>query len=538
MRKIQLIIICLLIIVGKANAQVTIGTGMLVDRGIPVEPAGSYSYSQVIYLASEIAANGNITTLTYYATPLTTLTNSKDWTIYMGHTTKTDFTNTIDWTLVYNLTQVFSGIVTISGGVVTISLDTPFNYNGIDNLMIAVDENSANPDVWNHDFYTTSVIGNRAIRSFSPVGNPDPNAPPTATNISPYIANVTLGGITQAGPVPTLLNVSSLTTTSADLGWTESGTATTWNIEWDTAGFTLGTGNMVTGTTTNPHQLSGLTPATTYQFYVKSDYDTLGTSWWSNPYTFATMGIPQFKFHLAFEDATGAKDTVWLILDSLATGGYDTIFGEIPVSIPTGVFQVYIEIGMNDTSKVSAVPTSYTSGGFQILAQNYVYPLILYWDTSLIYNNNLPFTIDCAYLDNDWFFFNNDGTLMYLFNMMNTDSVELPKFYYGSQEQFPMNFTMSSNLSTYCSVSIKEEHSKTGINLYPNPTSDKLLVELNDNINTVIELKLMDVRGTVLKQLSIADNRTILDISDLPSGLYFIEMFNNSFSYREKLIKY
>lgn len=291
---------------------------------------------------------------------------------------------------------------------------------------------------------------------------------------------------------------------------------------------------MLTGVTTNPFNLTGLNPGKYYQFYVQADYDTLGVSSWSNPYTFYTIGIPQFKFHLAFEDATGAKDTVWLILDTLATSGYDTIFGEMPISLPSNIFQVYIKLGVNDTGKVSAVP--YEFGGFQILAKNYVYPLTMYWDTSLIYNNNLPFTINKdIYLDNDWFFFNNDGSLFHLFNMRSADSVELPKFYYGSQEQFPLNF--SFNVSS--GVGIKEDNfNSSTISVFPNPTQTQLLVYLNENIDGAAELKLMDVRGTTIKQLVMSTNKTIVDVSDLPSGLYFIEVFNEKFSSREKIIKY
>lgn len=535
MKKIQLIIICLILTLSKANAQVTIGTETLVNQGIPVYPIFDYSYSQNIYLASEIGANGNIMTLTYYITPTTLLTNSTNWTIYMGHTTKTSFASTTNWIPISILTQTFTGIVTVSSGMVTVTLDIPFNYNGTDNLIIAVDENTPDSDSSGNSFYSSTVVGNRAISCRSTVTNPSPNSPPTANSVSSRVANVTFGGISQGGPAPSQLNASSVTTTTGNLGWTENGTATKWNIQWDTAGFAFGTGNMLTGVTTNPINLTGLNPGRYYEFYVQANDTTLGVSSWSSPYTFYTIGIPQFKFHLAFEDATGAKDTVWLILDTLATLGSDAIFGEIPVSLPTDTFQVYIELGVNDTRKISAVPTLYESGGFQILAQNYVYPLTMYWDTSLIYNNNLPFTINYAYLDNDWFFFNNDGTLIYLFNMMNTDSVELPKFYYWSEEQFPINF--SFNVSS--GVGIKEDKfNASTISVFPNPTQTQLLVQLNENINGVAKLKLMDIRGTILKQFVVSTDRTFVDVSDLPSGVYVIEVLNGKFSYREKIIKY
>ena len=87
---------------------------------------------------------------------------------------------------------------------------------------------------------------------------------------------------------PDTLMISSLTSTSVDLGWTEMGTATTWDIEWDTAGFTQGAGTMVTGTTTNPYSLTGLTSNTSYEFYVRADCGG-ATSPWSGPYSFNTL---------------------------------------------------------------------------------------------------------------------------------------------------------------------------------------------------------------------------------------------------------
>ncbi len=96
--------------------------------------------------------------------------------------------------------------------------------------------------------------------------------------------------------LPSCLNPSDLvetnvTATSVDLGWTEINTptpATLWDIEWGLSGFTQGTGTMVTGTTTNPHSLSGLTAGTGYSWYVRADCGSRETSPWSGPHNFAT----------------------------------------------------------------------------------------------------------------------------------------------------------------------------------------------------------------------------------------------------------
>jgi len=86
---------------------------------------------------------------------------------------------------------------------------------------------------------------------------------------------------------PSLLTASNITTTSADLGWTENGTATLWNIEWGVFGFTQGTGTMVNGLTANTYNLTGLTAATNYSFYVQADCGG-STSTWTGPFTFTT----------------------------------------------------------------------------------------------------------------------------------------------------------------------------------------------------------------------------------------------------------
>jgi len=87
-------------------------------------------------------------------------------------------------------------------------------------------------------------------------------------------------------PVPTALTATNITPTTVDLGWTS--TAAAWNIELGTAGFTPTGTPTITGTTTNPHNLSGLTAATSYDFYVKADCAANGVSTWTGPFSFST----------------------------------------------------------------------------------------------------------------------------------------------------------------------------------------------------------------------------------------------------------
>ena len=125
-------------------SQVTIGSGTLTGQALPIEPYYGYSYTQSIYDSSTINAFGSITGVNYYATPQTTLVNSSGWVIYAALTEKTVFDGDQDWIPISEFTQVFEGNPSIEEGLVTITFDVPFEYNGTSNLVLAVEENQDN----------------------------------------------------------------------------------------------------------------------------------------------------------------------------------------------------------------------------------------------------------------------------------------------------------------------------------------------------------------------------------------------------------
>lgn len=88
---------------------------------------------------------------------------------------------------------------------------------------------------------------------------------------------------------PSNLQVSNLTHHSAQLSWTENGSANLWNIEWGVAGFTLGSGNTILNVTQNPYTLNGLASNTSYDFYVRSVCSVSDVGAWSSVKNFTTL---------------------------------------------------------------------------------------------------------------------------------------------------------------------------------------------------------------------------------------------------------
>ncbi|EDP95358.1 fibronectin type III domain-containing protein [Kordia algicida OT-1] len=120
--------------------------------------------------------------------------------------------------------------------------------------------------------------------------------------------------ITSAAPPscidPSMLTATNIMETSADLGWTENGTATVWDVELVPSG-AAATGTPTASGVANPYMASGLTGNTSYDFYVRADCGGSGTSNWVGPFTFTTecpavINAPYTEDFEAFTTATTA----------------------------------------------------------------------------------------------------------------------------------------------------------------------------------------------------------------------------------------
>lgn len=87
-------------------------------------------------------------------------------------------------------------------------------------------------------------------------------------------------------PNPSALSASNPSTTGVNLSWTTGG-ATAWQVEYGASGFTPGSGTLL-GVTTNPYTVSGLSPNTAYEAYVRDSCGVGDVSGWIGPVSFIT----------------------------------------------------------------------------------------------------------------------------------------------------------------------------------------------------------------------------------------------------------
>lgn len=90
-------------------------------------------------------------------------------------------------------------------------------------------------------------------------------------------------------PAPSNLSLSAITDNASQINWVENGSATSWEIQYGPAGFTLGSGSILIDNDATPNEvITGLTASTSYEVYVRALCGTNDESVWIGPVSFQT----------------------------------------------------------------------------------------------------------------------------------------------------------------------------------------------------------------------------------------------------------
>lgn len=74
------------------------------------------------------------------------------------------------------------------------------------------------------------------------------------------------------------------------------------------------------------------------------------------------------------------------------------------------------------------------------------------------------------------------------------------------------------------------------INIYPNPVTSNLIIELSKNSKECVSI-LMDTNGKEVRRQKTSGTRMQLNMSDLPNGIYFIQIISNDLLMTKKIVK-
>lgn len=277
-----------------------IGSGTATTSYLPVYSLFGYNYSQQIYTAAEVTSavgTGQVINRIRFkvSTPGTDQTRYNNWTVYVGNTTQTNFPTTTSWVPLNQMQQVYAGTLPnmVAGEWVELILNQPFIWDGVNNIVIAVDENSDN---WTTTAQWAGYSAGpfRGIQYYADGTNPNPATPPTANIRHTVIPQLQLVGeplppCTTAAP--TNLNVTGITNVTANLSWMPAQGAN-YVVQYRPVTTPAAAWIPITPAPLfSYYQLTGLTEQTQYEFRVAYICGTVqGT--FATPVQFTTLPMP------------------------------------------------------------------------------------------------------------------------------------------------------------------------------------------------------------------------------------------------------
>jgi len=87
-----------------------------------------------------------------------------------------------------------------------------------------------------------------------------------------------------------------------------------------------------------------------------------------------------------------------------------------------------------------------------------------------------------------------------------------------------------------CTVGINEAYVTGSINVYPNPATDNITIDMKKPANQQARITIYDITGKELKSYSTPDDRLSINRDGLENGMYFITVVTNKQRYTSKLI--
>ncbi|MCK4313087.1 MAG: hypothetical protein KAW88_10175, partial [Candidatus Cloacimonetes bacterium] len=349
-----LLTICLLLITTFAFAEyVEIGTGTSNTPYIPIAGSYDYSWSQVIYLQSEIISKINIDKISYNVsnTPSNYVTPNQK--IYMKHTGLTEFPDgAYDDPAAAGFTLVFDGTVTWNGsGWHEIVLDNAFSYNGTDNLIIYWQNRDGDGSYGYPRFYYTNLSNmckyKRNNNSF----------PATSGYCSGFASNIRLDyipipGVPYVASDPDPENSAVDIVINTGISWTNGAYTDSTEILLDTENPPVNSvyNGVAVDTLTNAQMGGELDTGTLYYWRVitKSDsMQTIGSVW---SFSTETAPIDTYPYAENFETFTKASNAT----------GYGIYWSTDPANT-TSLFRWNVNTGYTPTGSTGP-NTDYTTG--------------------------------------------------------------------------------------------------------------------------------------------------------------------------------
>ena len=243
----------------------TIGNGTSQNSYLPSYSFYDYSLSQQIYTSSELGSGGAITAISVMPAAIT---SQRVYEIYMAHTSQSSLSGFIHPS---DMVRVYDGApVTLTPNQwITFQLDSPFSYNGSENLLVCFRDMTGSYASGNYWYTHTNPNGNsvylyRDNTAYDPYSTTGGTTTSSRDNmIFDFLACAQVS--TCPAPVASVVETQPYSVTVA---WAPGDVETSWNLSYRRVGDSAFTSAGSTSTLT--YTFTGLSASTEYEFRIQS----------------------------------------------------------------------------------------------------------------------------------------------------------------------------------------------------------------------------------------------------------------------------
>jgi hypothetical protein len=80
----------------------------------------------------------------------------------------------------------------------------------------------------------------------------------------------------------------------------------------------------------------------------------------------------------------------------------------------------------------------------------------------------------------------------------------------------------------FYTLGVNDPGSTFSLSIYPNPTSEYLMITFNQEIKKGLNYRLFDLNGKLIVKNQIDSNQTLLDLREYASAVYFLNLYKNT----------
>ena len=337
------------------------------------------------------------------------------------------------------------------------------------------------------------------------------------------------------------------TTTTAGIGWTapaSGSTPTGYEFEYGLQGFTQGTGTTLTPTT-NSVSLTSLTPSSVYSFYIRTNCGAGTFSVWSGPISFNTVFTAVAPpYNTGFEQTE--LDYIGWFAPTTTAGNdfYPNNGGAGSALVQEGSYALAGVSSATATSDAFAISRGVTlEGGQPVTVTLYASNFRATGNTTSTASYNVTYGTAQTAAAQTNIVASETGLSAAAFTLKtyNFTPATTGTYYIGIRNLSPANTGGATHALLIDNFSVTQVLSnntfvESKIGVYPNPVNDAFVIENNESL-TITSLTISDINGRTVKNINVNSIGNEINISELNSGIYFLNIATDNGTATKKIIK-